>query len=82
MVNPTVQVPLPPAKAPAAGPIETVKNCAACNKPMKKAKRYYRNGKYYCNKKCAKSAGQETEKLASKETEKPAPKEAQKEKKE
>ena len=35
----------------------SVKNCAACNKPLKKAKRYYRNGKYYCNKKCAKSSG-------------------------
>ena len=33
-----------------------VKNCTACNKPLKKAKRFYRIGKYYCNKKCAKSA--------------------------
>ena len=33
-----------------------VKNCTACNKPLKRAKRFYRNGKYYCNKKCAKSA--------------------------
>ena len=35
---------------------EAVKNCAGCNKPMRKAKRYYRNGKYYCNKKCWKTA--------------------------
>ena len=27
-------------------------NCLACNKPIKKLKRYYRNGKFYCNKKC------------------------------
>lgn len=27
-------------------------NCPACNKPIKKLKRYYRNGKFYCRKKC------------------------------
>jgi len=27
-------------------------NCLACNKPIKKLKRYYRNGKFYCNKRC------------------------------
>lgn len=27
-------------------------NCPACSKPIKKLKRYYRNGKFYCNKKC------------------------------
>jgi hypothetical protein len=27
-------------------------NCLACNKPIKKLKRYYRDGKFYCNKKC------------------------------
>jgi len=27
-------------------------NCLACNKPIKKLKLYYRNGKFYCNKKC------------------------------
>lgn len=27
-------------------------NCLACNKVVKKLKRYYRNGKYYCSKKC------------------------------
>lgn len=29
-------------------------NCLACNKPIKKRKKYYRNGKYYCSKKCYK----------------------------
>ena len=33
---------------------EEIKNCAACNKPMNKAKRYYRNGTYFCNKNCFK----------------------------
>jgi len=27
-------------------------NCLACNKAVKKLKRYYRDGKYYCSKKC------------------------------
>ncbi len=31
---------------------EEIKNCPACKKHLKKAKRYYRNGQYYCNKNC------------------------------
>lgn len=27
-------------------------NCLGCNKPLKKVRIYYRNGKYYCTKKC------------------------------
>ena len=53
---PAKGAPAAPAAAPAAaGTPEVVKNCAGCNKPMKKAKRFYRNGKYYCTKKCAKT---------------------------
>ncbi|MCM8799904.1 MAG: hypothetical protein NC900_04185 [Candidatus Omnitrophica bacterium] len=33
-------------------PTEEQKTCSACGKPVKKLKRYYRNGKYYCSKKC------------------------------
>jgi len=33
-------------------PAEKQTNCLACNKPLKKIKRYYRNGKFYCSKKC------------------------------
>ncbi len=55
MVNETKAA---PAKKEEAAPI---KNCASCNKPLKRAKRFYRNGKYYCNKKCAKSAGKPAE---------------------
>jgi hypothetical protein len=31
-------------------------NCPVCNKHLKKKTRYYRNGKYYCDKKCWKKA--------------------------
>ena len=34
--------------------VEAVKNCAGCKKPIKRAKRYYRNGAYYCNNNCFK----------------------------
>ena len=29
-------------------------NCGACKKALSRAKRYYRNGDYYCNKNCYK----------------------------
>jgi len=32
--------------------VEKQTNCLACNKPLKKIKTYYRNGKFYCTKKC------------------------------
>ncbi|MBF0385655.1 MAG: hypothetical protein HQL27_07255 [Candidatus Omnitrophica bacterium] len=31
---------------------EIGKNCAGCKKPLKKARKYYRNGKYFCNNTC------------------------------
>jgi len=42
------------AVAPAAAPavVEKQTNCLGCNKALKKIKRYYRNGKYYCTKRC------------------------------
>ncbi len=30
-------------------------NCLACNKPLKKIRIYYRNGKFYCTKRCWKN---------------------------
>ena len=33
---------------------EEIKNCPACKKPLKKARRYYRDGSYYCNSHCFK----------------------------
>ena len=38
-----------------AGEKETIKrdeNCAQCGKPLKRKTEYYRNGRYYCNKRC------------------------------
>ncbi|HTY45605.1 MAG TPA: hypothetical protein VMD52_06415 [Patescibacteria group bacterium] len=43
-------------QAPAQAPAEKQTNCPACNKPLKRIKRYYRNGKFYCTKKCWKQA--------------------------
>ena len=31
---------------------EAAKNCAECKKSISRAKRYYRNGAFYCNKNC------------------------------
>ena len=39
---------------------EKSSNCAGCNKPLQQAKRYYRNGKYYCKKKCFKDSLKKT----------------------
>ena len=36
---------------------EPIKNCTGCSKPLRKKKKYYRNGKYYCNKNCFKNQG-------------------------
>lgn len=41
---------------------EKSSNCAGCNKPLKKLKRYYRNGKYYCSKKCWKQSTTQSKK--------------------
>ncbi|MBM3250525.1 MAG: hypothetical protein FJZ09_06795 [Candidatus Omnitrophica bacterium] len=40
---------------PAKPQAEKQTNCLACNKPIRKLKRYYRDGKFYCNKKCWKT---------------------------
>jgi recombinational DNA repair protein (RecF pathway) len=40
-----------PEAAPAAAESKTI-NCVHCNKPVKKLTRYYRDGKFYCAKKC------------------------------
>ena len=45
------------AEATQAAPaVEEVKNCPACKKPLRKARRFYRNGAYYCNSNCFKKA--------------------------
>jgi hypothetical protein len=40
------------AAQPAAPVVEKQTNCLSCNKPINKLKRYYRDGKFYCNKIC------------------------------
>lgn len=40
------------ATTEAKPPVEKQTNCLACNKPIKKLKKYYRDGKFYCSKKC------------------------------
>ena len=32
--------------------VEKQTNCLGCSKPLKKIRRYYRDGKYYCIKRC------------------------------
>ena len=44
------------AEATKAPVVEEVKNCPSCKKPLKKARRFYRNGAYYCNNNCFKKA--------------------------
>ena len=41
-----------PQEAPAPVAEEKQTNCLACSKPIKRLRRYYRNGKYFCTKKC------------------------------
>ena len=41
-----------PSTKQAKAPEEKQTNCLACGKPIRKIKRYYRNGKFYCSKKC------------------------------
>lgn len=49
-------------KKETAPKIERPSNCAACNKSIKRKRWYYRNGKYYCTKKCWKTAAKKEEK--------------------
>lgn len=41
-----------PADAKAAPKEEKQANCLSCNKQLKRIRRYYRDGKFYCTKKC------------------------------
>jgi formylmethanofuran dehydrogenase subunit E len=41
-----------PAQAPENKKKETPANCADCNKSIKQKRWYYRDGKYYCTKRC------------------------------
>ena len=54
-------------EAKPAAVVEEIKNCPACKKPLKKARRFYRNGAYYCNNNCFKKAQATTQEAAAKE---------------
>lgn len=54
------------ADATKAAVAEEIKNCPACKKPLKKARRFFRNGGYYCNNNCFKKV-QATAKAAKAE---------------
>ncbi|MCX5696085.1 MAG: hypothetical protein NTW18_05485 [Candidatus Omnitrophica bacterium] len=41
-----------PVAAEAKPKEEKQTNCLSCNKPIKKIRRYYRDGKLYCTKRC------------------------------
>ena len=62
-----------PAKAPEAKKKEEVAverpaNCASCNKSIKNKRWYYRNGKYYCSKRCWQTAIKKEKAPAAQET--------------
>ncbi len=40
---------------------EALRHCGHCKKVVKKAKRYYRNGKYYCNFNCWRTSREKAE---------------------
>jgi hypothetical protein len=55
--EPQVTQATPPAAAAAEAikpevKVEKQTNCLGCSKPLKKIKRYYRDGKFYCSKTC------------------------------
>jgi len=45
--------------------VEEVKNCPSCKKPLKRARRFYRNGAYYCNSNCFKKVQSEAKAAAA-----------------
>jgi hypothetical protein len=53
------------ADATKAPVVEEVKNCPACKKPLKKARRFYRNGAYYCNNNCFKKVNADAKAAAA-----------------
>lgn len=63
----------PAAAAPkSAEPQETPKaekqtNCPICNKPIKRLTRYYRDGKFYCARKCWRQTQEKSKQERSKE---------------
>ena len=61
------------AEAATAPIVEEVKNCPACKKPLKKSRRYFRNGAYYCNNNCFKKVDATAKEAKAKEQAQAAP---------
>jgi len=57
--------------------VEVAKNCAGCKKILSQAKKYYRNGAYYCNKNCFNKKSAEDAAKVKEEAEAAAPKEVE-----
>ncbi len=57
----TAEVAKPPTQQSPAAETEKQSNCLGCGKPIKKLKRYYRDGKFYCSKKCWRKSIKEKE---------------------
>ena len=62
-----------PAGEVKGGATERATNCASCNKRLLRKKRYYRNGGYFCNKRCWQQATAKAAKAAAKAAEEKAP---------
>jgi len=52
-------------KKPEIKKLEKPANCAVCNKSIRKTRHYYRNGKYYCTKRCWKTTVKKEENKAA-----------------
>ena len=61
------------AEATPTATVEEVKNCPACKKPLKKARRFYRQGAYYCNNNCFKKVQATAEAAAAEKAAAEAP---------
>ena len=48
---------------------EEMRNCGNCKKPVSKAKKYYRNNKYYCNQNCWRAAKEKAKAAAAEQNE-------------
>ena len=58
----------PATEASAGKKKEKPVNCAVCNKSIKKKRYYYRNGKYFCTKRCWKTTAKKEEKSTEAQT--------------
>lgn len=65
----TAEAPKKPEESQEKPKVEKQANCLACNKPIRKIKRYYRDGKFYCSKRCWRNFIDKTKTEAEKQNE-------------